>query len=177
MKKWLPYIGVFMLGLFIGVGAGGAETETEPTGNLASSTLRAENDELRAELEELRADNAPDEVEAEPVEVEEPVEEADGEFGLASCDVDLSFDGEDRLLGSTEVKNTGNVPLTAEVRFKWLLGDGSKIDAQPKTVKLNPGKDKLVFFQAPAPGNTVSLFQDHPKYFDSENCKTNALIK
>jgi hypothetical protein len=102
--------------------------------------------------------------------------EPEGRYGLASCDVDIEWEGMSRLLGSTQLKNTGEVTTESLVTFKWLLGDGSKINATNRKVVVRPGKEKYVFFKVDAPGNTVSLFQDHPAYFDGSPCKTKVTI-
>jgi hypothetical protein len=103
--------------------------------------------------------------------------EPEGKFGLASCDLNLDFGsaGSD-LIGSTTVKNTGDVELTAEVTFAWLLGNGKKITDPSKSVTVKAGATKLVFFSHPASMTDVSLFQSHPDYFDGTNCTTHAAI-
>jgi hypothetical protein len=108
----------------------------------------------------------------DPAPEPEPQSEPKGRYGLASCVLGES----DKLIGSTEVRNTGEVPLTAETSFKWQLGDGSWIKADSKMVKVGAGGDKLVFFQTPADLDTQLSFQDHPEYFDGTNCKTKVTI-
>ncbi|MEX1102322.1 MAG: hypothetical protein WD739_10945 [Actinomycetota bacterium] len=66
--------------------------------------------------------------------------------------------------------------LHADVTFSWLMGDGTKMAAEPKDVTVNAGASKIVFFTAPANLNSVSVFQAHPNYGRSSNCKTKATI-
>jgi hypothetical protein len=93
---------------------------------------------------------------------------------MKSCD--LGGGNLNSLVGSTEVENTGEVPIKVEITFKWQLGDGSWIDAKAKHIDLEPGRSKLVFFSEPVTLNEALNFQDHPGYFDGTNCKTNAVI-
>jgi hypothetical protein len=74
------------------------------------------------------------------------------------------------------VENTGTVPMEVEVTFRWLYGDGTNEDASAKTVTVGVGGEKLVFFKHPATIDEIGSFQDHPDYFVSGNCKTDATI-
>jgi hypothetical protein len=112
----------------------------------------------------------------EPTPEPEPPAEPEGKFGLASCDLQLSLEGASTLVGSTEVENTGEVTAHLVVKFRWQLGDGSWVNAKPKEVSLAKGASRLVFFKATVTTDQVSLFQSHPGYTDSSNCKTNATI-
>lgn len=97
---------------------------------------------------------------------------------MASCDLHIGSGLDDyELIGSTEVMNTGSLDAKVSVSFRWQLGDGSWITAEDKTAKVGVGREKLVFFSVPVPQETGSSFQDHPRYFDSDNCKTNAVIQ
>jgi hypothetical protein len=111
----------------------------------------------------------------------EPPADPEGRFGLASCDlnIDSSAPGgiDGQLIGATRVKNTGSVPLKANVTFAWLYGDGSKAQATNKTVNVAAGASKLVFFKKPVTTDEMDLFQSHPDYFDSTNCKTKVTIQ
>jgi hypothetical protein len=99
---------------------------------------------------------------------------------LASCDLSLDssaaggIDGQ--LLGSTRVRNTGDVRFTAHVTFAWLLGNGSKLSADPKTVSVQPGAQTLVVFKLPVNLDQIGLFQSHPDYYNSKNCSTKVSI-
>jgi hypothetical protein len=108
-----------------------------------------------------------------------PAPEPEGRFGLASCDIELSSDlyGQNYLMGSTEVINTGGVPAMIRTTFKWQLGDGTFIKAQPKQTRLRTGAEKYVFFKVPVASEQISSFQSHPAYMESGNCKTNATIR
>jgi hypothetical protein len=179
------WIGI-VVGLVIGIGAG----STPPSEDPAPTT--AQNSEVEQEEEEETedvscADLVPADAEnydaeygtciADPEAYEyvepEPDPEPKGKFGLASC----NLGSPDGLIGSTEVDNTGEVPLTARVTFKWQLGDGSFIEAEPKKTSVRVGGSKLVFFSAPADIDTQLSFQDHPGYFKGpNNCKTSATI-
>ena len=115
-----------------------------------------------------------DSTEASPTEAPNP----SGKFGLASCDWSGNY-SEKGYVGSVRVTNTGNVPIEVKVEFAWLMGDGSKLTTDPKTVGVKTGADKLVFFthQATLSGPyAVGLFQDHPDYNKSKNCKAKATI-
>jgi hypothetical protein len=104
--------------------------------------------------------------------------EPKGSYQIASCDADLKIQGQDSLIGTMRVKNTGDVTLDARVTFGWILANGSKISATPKTVKgLAAGKSKLVYFEHPATLDEVGSFQSHPGYFNSKNCRGKALIE
>lgn len=154
--------GIVLLGLGIGVGMGLTSEETSPPDTDVSpeSTLSP-----TTVVESPSPTTTP-----EP----EPPAEPEGDYGLASCDVQLGPPYQ--LIGSTRLENTGTVPAEIEVTFTWLYGDGTNEEAQPKTVTVGPGAEKLVFFKQPASGGDVDNFQDHPDYFDSENCKTRATI-
>lgn len=60
--------------------------------------------------------------------------------------------------------------------FAWELDDGSKIDAEPQTIDLEPGRSKLVFFSTEVGINTVLAFQGHPGYVNSKNCASKVEI-
>lgn len=114
----------------------------------------------------------------EPSPPPEPTEPAieKGKYSLASCDLNLFTNGVSRstLIGSTELENNGTVPLKITVSFAWLFGDGSKLRADDKTVELQSGRTKLVFFKANVGTSEVDAFQSHPGYYDSDNCETKA---
>jgi hypothetical protein len=74
------------------------------------------------------------------------------------------------------VQNTGDVEGTYDITFAWLLGDGRKVEAEPKTITLASGRRRLVFFRHPSDIDEVLNFQDHPDYFDSKNCRTRVSI-
>lgn len=105
-----------------------------------------------------------------PVEPEST--EPEGKYVLTSCDIELSSGlyAADTLIGSARVINSGDVSLDATVTFAWLLGDGSKVKAEPKHITLGTGQRKLVFFSAKT--QQTSLFQAHPGYYNGKNCKT-----
>lgn len=111
-----------------------------------------------------------------PTPTPEPV--LDGEYGIRSCELQLFTNGDfSTLVGSTEIENTGTVDAILTVEFSWLMGDGSQLRAPNKEVTLRPGRNRLVFFRETGVGiDTAGNFQDHPRYFDSDNCKTKATI-
>lgn len=165
------------IALFVGVAIGSGTSERSD----ATNPVAAEKDSPSSESVQQEQDESepgPEESEAAPEPEPEPEEPEikDGKFGLASCDLHLDFDNP-QLLGSTEIANSGNVPIDVEITFKWLMGDGSKLEAESKVARVAVNKDKLVFFKVPITTDQVSLFQNHPKYYDSDNCKTNATIK
>lgn len=96
-------------------------------------------------------------------------------YQMASCD--LQIGDSYALIGSTKVVNTGSLRAEVGVSFQWQLGDGSWITAEDKKVNVSVGREKLVFFSVPVPQETGSSFQDHPGYFDSDNCRTKTKIQ
>lgn len=131
---------------------------------------------------EMIGDCIPDEpAEAAPADEPQAVEEESppvdsepsGDYKLASCDTGRG----NSLVGSTKTENTGDVPITATITFKWQLDDGSFIEAENQTVNLEPEKSELVFFSQKVSLNESIAFQGHPGYFNSKNCETNASIR
>ncbi len=104
----------------------------------------------------------------------EPENES-GKFGIASCDWSGMYN-RSGFIGSVKLVNDGNVDIQVSVDFAWLMGDGSKLNATQRLVDVKVGANKLVFFKAPATLNSVGLFQDHPGYYKSNNCKIKAAI-
>ena len=69
------------------------------------------------------------------------------------------------LVGSTRVRNTGNVWIKVKVEFTWLMLGAPNITAKPKIVILQPGRTRLVNFVHPGiTGEQVDAFQAHPNY-------------
>ena len=110
-----------------------------------------------------------------------------GKFGVASCDIGSLFIGggnNSLMVGSTQVHNTGTVPINVVITFAWLFADGSRLSTKDKTVTVGVGSSKTVLFHATANGTQVSLFQAMPAYLHASGqlkngnlCKTTANIK
>lgn len=157
----ITVLGAFILGAL--AGAGGS-SDLEPTASpVASDPVEEESEPEPVEEEEPEPEPEPEpEIDPEP----------QGDYALATCDLG----SDDKLIGSTEVINTGDVPASLGVSFKWLLGDGSAVKAENKQVTLPPGRERYVFFEHPADIDLQLSFQDHPDYFDGDNCKTKVNI-
>jgi hypothetical protein len=163
-KRW-PWILGMVATLFIGIGIGAAGAPPEEETTAASPVAESPTTE------------APASPSPSPTPTPEPVPpKPSGKYGLASCD-EQSTGGGYQLAGSTEVTNDGEVEATYEITFAWLLGDGTKVEAKPKTITLAPDRSRLVFFRRPSSIDQVLNFQDHPDYFDSKNCRTRVTIR
>lgn len=166
--KRLVVVASIALAIGVGIGAAaGSSTKTTsaaPTVTSVASPMPASNS--------IPAYTPP------PSPSPAPPAKPQGKYGLASCDWNsgpgLSA-GE--FVGSTKVENVGSVSFDAVVTFAWVMGDGSKLAAAPKSVTLKPGANRLVYFSHPATTTLVGNFQSNPGYYHGKNCATKVAIK
>jgi hypothetical protein len=162
-KRW-PWILGMVVTLFVGIGIGAAGTPEKQETLAQTSPSPSASPAVTTELPSPSPSPSP--VNSEP----------SGKYGLRSCE-EQSVGNSYQLVGSTEVTNDGEVEATYEISFTWLLGDGTKVEAAPKSITLAPNRNRLVFFRHPSNIDQVLNFQDHPDYFDSKNCRTKVTIR
>lgn len=151
-KGWIagkPLITLVVVFL-IGVGAGNTSPEdadAEPTKDAVAET---EAPEVEPEEEE-KDDYVPP-----------PTPDPDARYSQ-TCDYLLSSDiyGDNHLIGSSKVNNTGNVGVVAEVTFKWFQAGGAAI-VEKDTLRIPYNGHKTAKANIPADMDVISRLQALP---------------
>ena len=135
---------------------------TEKTGSLTTGTTRTTG------------------ASAEPSGTTEPAASAkpDGKF-THSCDMLLNSNFESSVTGwlvaDAELRNTGNVGITVNVKAVWKQA-GSNPIVRVKKVRIGYGHHRAVHFKLPITQDQVAAYQSAPGYFTNGACSVKGTI-
>lgn len=115
---------------------------------------------------------------AEPAGTTEPAPKPDGKF-TSSCDMLLNSDFNSSttgwLVADAELRNTGNVGVTVNVKAAWKQA-GSNPIVKVKHARLGYGHHRAVHFKLPITTDQVDAYQSAPGYFGGSACSVKATI-
>lgn len=102
----------------------------------------------------------------------QPAPSPNGTF-TGSCDYTLpvDIDGDYKLIGDIEARNTGNIGIKVKVTIKWLQMGYDPV-TESKTVKVKPGGSKTVKFNKTVSGTVIDRVQSYQlNHMDERSCK------
>ena len=107
-----------------------------------------------------------------------PAPNPDGKFSH-SCDMLLNSDFESSVSGwlvaDAELRNTGNVGITVNVKAVWKQA-GSNPIVRVKKVRIGYGHHRAVHFKLPITQDQVAAYQSAPGYFTNGACSVKGTI-
>jgi hypothetical protein len=107
-----------------------------------------------------------------------PAPRPNGKF-TSSCDMLLNSDFNSSISGwlvaDAELRNTGNVGVTVNVKAAWKQA-GSNPIVKVKHVRLGYGHHRAVHFKLPVTTEQVDAYQSAPGYFNNSACSVKGTI-